>query len=325
MKMPDNFEQYLHQIHLNLPDMVFGFDDIAMSNSTLLPEDYLQYYGIDFHRQLADIHYRIGKLDIDGFRIVCQYWTPQSEVKGTVLVLHGYFDHVGLFGHLIRHLLEKRYAVVTFDLPGHGLSSGEKVSIESFARYVMVLDGVMGQLDGVAGPVHAVGQSTGGAIMLKALLSFGSIAGIRYAERLDKIVLLAPLVKPAKWVTTRLLYKSLNKFKDSVKRRYVETCSNPEFLEFIANHDPLQSRHVSVAWVGAMKQWIDLFPSFMPLQREISIVQGDNDHTVDWQHNTLAIAQKFSRVSLAVVPGAGHHLVNESETLRGKVFEAMPL
>ena len=46
--------------------------------------------------------------------------------RGTVLICHGYFDYVGLYRHLIAHVLELGYAVLAYDLPGHGLSSGPR-------------------------------------------------------------------------------------------------------------------------------------------------------------------------------------------------------
>ncbi|MEB3734885.1 alpha/beta hydrolase [Halopseudomonas pachastrellae] len=50
--------------------------------------------------------------------------------------------HMGLYRHLIQWGAGAAYAVLAFDLPGHGLSSGERASIDCFLRYQKVLDGV---------------------------------------------------------------------------------------------------------------------------------------------------------------------------------------
>ena len=82
---------------------------------------YAGYYGIDF-RDRAQQH--LGRIDVDGFSVATQIWKP-PVARGTLLILHGYYDHMGLYRHLIQWALEQHYAVLAFDLPGHGLSSGE--------------------------------------------------------------------------------------------------------------------------------------------------------------------------------------------------------
>lgn len=311
----DKFKRYLKQFGNELPSLSFSDNDPSCSEK----EWYLSYYGIDFSQQIPGVSHKMGGVEIDGYRVACHYWLPAGNPKATVLVIHGYFDHVGLYGHLIRYLLERDYAVVAFDLPGHGLSSGEQASIDRFLSYVMVTAGVVECLEALPKPLHAVGQSTGGAVLLKSLWVSPDAAA-----RIDKMVLLAPLVRPVYWNKVKLLYWLLHKFQDSVPREFIVTCSNPAFLEFVAHRDPLQSQRIPVKWVGAMKKWIELFPTLSPLEKKIHLIQGDNDNTVDWRYNNRVIIEKLANTSLTLIPGAGHHLVNESTPLREQIFSAMP-
>ena len=58
---------------------------------------------------------------------------PESaSPKGTVFILHGYFDHVGLYTQLIDRCLGAGFDVLAYDQPGHGLSSGTLTAIGSF-------------------------------------------------------------------------------------------------------------------------------------------------------------------------------------------------
>src|SRR5690554_1184041 len=100
---------------------------------------YAAYYGIDFS---DEVQQHLGRIRVDGFDVALQVWRP-SAPRGTLFILHGYYDHMGLYRHVIRWALEQRLAVLAFDLPGHGLSSGERASIDSFLRYQQVLDGVI--------------------------------------------------------------------------------------------------------------------------------------------------------------------------------------
>ena len=47
--------------------------------------------------------------------------TPE-EKENVFLISHGYYDHAGLYGHLIEHLLSRGWNVAIFDQIGHGLS-----------------------------------------------------------------------------------------------------------------------------------------------------------------------------------------------------------
>ena len=53
---------------------------------------YAGYYGIDF-RDRAEQH--LGRIEVDGFSVATQIWKP-PVARGTLLILHGYYDHMGL-------------------------------------------------------------------------------------------------------------------------------------------------------------------------------------------------------------------------------------
>ncbi|SUV72968.1 lysophospholipase [Acinetobacter baumannii] len=40
------------------------------------------------------------------------------------MLLHGYLEHSGIYQPIIREILEQGFSVITYDLPGHGLSNG---------------------------------------------------------------------------------------------------------------------------------------------------------------------------------------------------------
>ena len=57
----------------------------------------------------------------------------------------------------------------------------------------------------------------------------------------------------------------------------------------------------------------------------INVIQGDADGTLDWQFNLKLFQQKFPNMSLQLIHGAGHHMVNEREDLRQQIFSAIRL
>ena len=86
-------------------------------------EIYFEHYGLDF----PGVSHTFGRLESRGRRLAGHVFLP-DEPRGTVVVLHGYLDHVGVHSRLIRFLLGTGHAVAAYDMPGHGLSSGRRAS-----------------------------------------------------------------------------------------------------------------------------------------------------------------------------------------------------
>jgi lysophospholipase len=307
----------LHRLRRCLPELTFdpARDRAARECPGFLP--YLEFYGIDYADALPGVFHGMGCLEAGSYRIAGHYWLPEGEARGTVMVVHGYFDHVGLYRHLIRYLLERGYAVVAFDLPGHGLSTGERAAIESFDHYQDVLDAFLPEVRRcLPGPVSAVGQSTGGAILLKRLFEEGG-------TEFDRVVLLAPLVEPRLWWFNRFVYFLVHRFRDAVPRKFLANSGDDEFTNFLVDKDPLQSRQMPLLWIGAMKAWVDEFKAMPPCDHPVTILQGDDDDTLAWRYNLRQLRRKFPNSRIRLIEGAGHHLVNERRELRQSIFDAM--
>lgn len=283
--------------------------------------DYLHFYGLEFD-DVGGVTGRSGTLELAGYRIAAHYWLP-AVARGTAFIVHGYFDHVGLYRHLIRHLLQQNLAVVAFDLPGHGISSGERVSIASFDRYVEVFATLLERgRDCLPRPWHGIGQSTGSAILLKYLMvtqPYHSEPLLRSAQ------LLCPLIRPVQWPLLVWLYRLSHRWRERVPRSYNPSSHDPDFLDFVARGDPLQDHYISVEWVGAMKRWIDEFQRLPPCDFPIHIIQGTEDATVDWRYNLRQLKSKLTAARYTLIEGARHQLVNEEEQIRRKVFAVLEL
>ncbi|MES3008822.1 MAG: alpha/beta hydrolase [Pseudomonadota bacterium] len=286
---------------------------------------YLDYYGLSgeniFPRQNAASVHVLGAFSCAGFRIACHYFSPPPEqVRGTAFIVHGYYDHAGLYGHLIKYCLQRNLAVVIFDLPGHGLSSGERVSIESFAQYREVFNECLrlAHKAGLSKPWLAIGQSTGSTIIMDY-----SLANCEQSSRFEHIVLLAPLVRPYQWWRGSALHTVLAPFVKTIKRNFVVNSSNEEFLRFVRESDPLQSQRLSADWVGALKRWLLEFERYNPCEVPVSVVQGAMDTTVDWRYNLRAIERKFPHASTYMIADARHHLVNETQGIRQRLYSIL--
>jgi alpha-beta hydrolase superfamily lysophospholipase len=281
--------------------------------------DYLAFYGIDFAATLRGVEHWFGAVDHYPHRLAAHVWQPSQPI-GTFFVLHGYFDHVGIYRHLIRHLLEARYAVVAFDLPGHGLSTGDPAHIDSFDDYVSAFDRCLCAVDPSRhGRWHVVGQSTGAAIAMEWALANGYT---KANAPFGTLTLLAPLVRPANWPTVRFAYYLGRHILRRRVRLFRENSGDPGFLEFLRDLDPLQARTLPMAWINAMVGWMRRFPRHTPSDLQPLVVQGTGDTTVDWRYNLSVIEQLFD-TEIVMLPRARHHLVHEAPAIRSQVFAAL--
>ena len=266
------------------------------------------------------VDHHIGLLHYADYDLVCQYFvSSQTQPQGTWFLLHGYFDHTGLYGSLIEHGLRSGFGVVIFDLPGHGLSTGSQASINSFREYLESLricfSAAAGQL---AQPWSLIGQSTGAAIILEGLLD--QPQGLPETDILNQLVLLCPLVYPAQWCWSKLGYSLLRHFVPSVPRRFSNNSHDKTFLRFLRQVDSLQSQQLPVSWITAMIDYQRRFDMAQRNNRPIHIIQGTGDTTVDWKRNIRLIQDKFPATSTILIPNAHHHLVNEADPYRQQVF-----
>lgn len=293
--------------------------------STPVPDDalvqaYRRYYNLTFEQRFPGLTVRFGQIHVAGFDIAVQVFLP-SQPRGSAFVVHGYYDHVGIYDHAIDALLQQDRAVFAFDLPGHGLSSGSRATITNFHQYQPVLQRLV-QLarDRLPQPWFFVAQSTGGAIVSEYLLGFSQQAA---RNPFAGAVLFAPLVRPVNWWFNRHVHTVLSPFRDHIDRKFAASSHDTDFLRFVRHADPLQPRQLSTRWIGALKQWIPFLERHDPLAFPLLMIQGDQDETVDWRHNTRMLREKFPQAELELIAGMRHQAVNETSAYRDQVFERM--
>ena len=287
-----------------------------LGDATELPAEaapLLAYYGLDFSLTFPQASLSLGWVSSGEFDLATYCWL-QPDATDTLLLVHGYLDHVGLFTHLIRFGLERGYNVLAFDLPGHGLSSGQQAGIDDFSHYSAAIRDVRNASSLDQQPMRVIAQSTGGAALVD-LASHGPWP-------FEQTVLLAPLVRPANWWQVRLMHTLAHRFIDGVPRKFAENSTDLNFLEFI-QRDPMQSTRIQVSWVGALKRWLRGLQFCDLGVGPVLVIQGREDTTVDWRYNMRRIQELFPGSVIEYLPEAGHHLANESERWRNLYLAAI--
>ena len=279
---------------------------------------YLDFYSLP--APSAQISLCSGNIRVNQQSVFVCAWQPENS-SGTALLTHGYLDHLGLYSHIIKFLLNRNLTVVCFDLPGHGLSEGRPAYIEDFADYTAVLNAMVNLCQKhYPQPLHGLGQSTGGAILIKHLMDM-SQQNYPFAS----LNLFAPLLHPRVWRLNRHLLPLIRPFRESLKRRFGPSSHDAEFLEFIRNQDFFQPDAMPLTWFVAMNRWARDFESCGSNDFPVNIIQGDADKTLDWKYNVNVFRQKLPNMNLHMIQSANHHMVNESEPLRTAIFDCLRL
>lgn len=318
-------EHLCAELRRQLPDFSLELPcNPAGSALTEAAQVYLEFYG--FLEVLKDSQvdyfwgYRTCPCRGAALRIATHYWRL-PEAKGTVFVVHGLFDHVGLFQDLIGYLLAQQFSVVAMDLPGHGLSDGDATVITSFFDYAEVLDDTRqffrAQLP-VEAPVYGIGQSTGAAVFMASCFK-NSQSG--KPQSFSRLVFLAPLMRPRQWPWGRVIYRWAGRWIKRLRRDFsFPNSHDAEFHSFLRYNDPLQAKWLSIDWVGALNEWVEGFAAQPQIVTPLLIIQGTADRVVDWPYNVPAIQRQYPNSQVNYIEGAMHHLVNEADRWRKAVF-----
>ena len=302
----------LDELEDNLPDLDIGLSFAALTGVPVLDENLIQYFRY-YDLDISGVEHFFGGVSIEEHRIATHIFLPLEPV-GTVIIAHGYFDHVGAWNHAIRYLVGESFAVLAFDFPGHGLSSGETGYIEDFSEYLAVfshfVDLARAQLPG---PVHFVGHSMGAGIVIEYLLTYGKTDD-------QRVVLIAPSIRSSKWVLSRIGNFLIRSFTDSVSRAFRASSHDEEFLEFRKHLDPLQPRSIPMKWFEELVEWNSGMIEQGVSEMLLRVIQGTSDGTVDFRYNIRYLEDRFPNLDLIEIEGGEHHLINETPPMREEVF-----
>jgi alpha-beta hydrolase superfamily lysophospholipase len=189
------------------------------------------------------------KLERDGFALHVEHYRASGEGCLSLVIVHGFGSHCGLYPHLGRGMAARSIAVTIFDGRGHGKSGGQRGHVDDFADYLgdlaAVVDWARARSPGI--PWALMGHSLGGAIAAAFVLD-----GVR-AEKPSRLVLAAPWLKlrmkvPAsKAVAARLAARLAPRFSSPNGLRAENISRNPEVVARF-NLDPLVHHLASAGW-----------------------------------------------------------------------------
>lgn len=245
--------------------------------------------------------------------ITAEEWRPQAETRGVVALVHGLGEHIGRYRHVAEALNAAGFALIGFDLPGHGRSGGTR----GHAGFDQILDDIDHLLQEAALrypglPRFLYGHSLGGALVL--------YYSLKRRPELQGVIASAPGLAPGVPVAPSKLFlaKVLARLAPTV------TMDNGLDLTYLSTDaaviqaykdDPLVHPKIS-ARLGhdllTTGDWILAHAGEFPLPLLLS--QGAGDRIVSVSFNTqFARALPPEKVTFKLWEGLYHEAHNEPE------------
>jgi alpha-beta hydrolase superfamily lysophospholipase len=247
----------------------------------------------------------------DGVSLFAQRWVP-AQIKGHVILIHGYGEHSSRYAHVADRLNAEGYAVYTYDQRGHGQSPGRMGRIESFDRLIEDANEFTGKILSEAGPEprFIFGHSMGGLVVSAFVL--------RFAPDVRGLVLTNPAVKADDNTSPflRKIAKWAARFAPGMKAHALDInglSRVPEVVKAYAS-DPLVHHGYIDARTGyeMMKTIEFVQANLKKLQLPFLTVHGTADRLVPSRAAELLYEQASSRdKSIHLYDGGYHELFND--------------
>src|SRR5262245_50830620 len=243
----------------------------------------------------------------------------EAPPRLTVLLSHGYGEHLGRYGSFVDHLVGRGMAVAAIDHRGHGRSGGARGHCLDFAELVADLRLLSNQADtwwpGV--PRVLFGHSMGGLVALLYLL--------RHSDTVRAGALSAPALRLPdegprylRWLGTILGRVAPGM---SVRTKVDTTAlSRDPAVAPAYDGDPLVHRQATMAFIRALHAaQATANVEASRLRVPILLLQGNADRLVDPAAAREFAARLTCPHQLEILPGYYHELLNEPPPERARV------
>ncbi|MBE8215961.1 MAG: alpha/beta hydrolase [Endozoicomonadaceae bacterium] len=280
---------------------------------SLEQQQYLMYYDLPILNKGQHI---LGKLQYDELDVAVQAWKP-CQSKKTIFLIHGYSDHMGLYANIIRFFLDQQYCVIAFDLPGHGLSTGQPGYIQNFSSYASILEDCLQWVIECEVPTPYViyGNSTGASAVIDSI----GMNQLQSRYPIEALLFAAPLVRLNHWFLIRCARYIIGLFTQTIKKKITKV-SNRQYL----CQDPLRFHRMPLSWLDALYHWENKIKKSQFMNNlPVLVIQGTADKRVNWRYNIHFLSKYFACLQILYLENETHLLHFSSHEVKKKYLSAI--
>ena len=257
--------------------------------------------------------FETGWTDEQGLKFFARGWEPDEAPKAVVALTHGHGEHIGRYAHVGAAFSAAGYALMGFDLRGHGRSGGPRGHTPSLEALMQDIDRFLEQVrrryPGL--PVFLYGHSVGGALVLsyglrrkpdvKGIIATGSALHTEPERHPDKVIMARILgsLLPRVAISTGLQTSKLSR-DPQVESAYIK--------------DPLVHDRISLGFGKNMlegNRWALQHASEFPLP--LLLMHGADDQISYPSGSQEFAAALGGKAKLVLWDGLYHEIHNEPE------------
>jgi alpha-beta hydrolase superfamily lysophospholipase len=261
----------------------------------------------------------------DGIDFYVQGWEPDGGTpRALIALVHGLGEHTGRYVHVGEVMTEAGYALVSFDLRGHGRSGGARGHASSLDAYMQDIHQFFGLLEQrySSPPQFLYGHSLGGVLTLAYAIQFG--AGLKGVVVTSPGLRSALQQQKAKVAMVRLLGSLLPTMTAPSGLDPYKISRDPQVVQTYLN-DPLVHSSASLGFGKAGLLAIDLcFARAREFPVPLLMLHGTGDEIAfpgGSEEFATRVREAGGEVTLKIWEGLYHELHNEPE--KAEVFKFM--
>lgn len=261
----------------------------------------------------------------DGTQLHERVWPAQGTPRATVVIVHGYGEHIGRYDETARALAAAGMVVHGIDLRGHGQSGGTRGHCERFDEFLDDVDGEVARARGDGLPLFLLGHSFGGLIAAHyAIRHPDAVAGLVLTSPYWKLAMPQPAVKL--WAG-RLISKVAPTLAMPMGLKGSDVSRDPD-IQAAYDVDPLNNKKATVRWfTEAEAAQALLWERAGELRVPLLLIVGAADKVASAPHaealferigaSASADATKVDK-TLRMLAGQYHEVLNEPPADRQK-------
>jgi alpha-beta hydrolase superfamily lysophospholipase len=257
----------------------------------------------------------------DGTSIFEKVWPAKGTPIGTVVLVHGYGEHIQRYEHVAAALNEAGWAVRGSDLRGHGQSGGVRGYCNRFDEYLDDLELLLerAQKDLPGKPVFIVCHSFGAVVAGEYLLKRSApIAGLVVSSPFYKLKLEVPAVKK---IAGKMMSAIYGKMALPSGLKGADVSRDPDIIA-IYDRDPLNNKTATARWFTENEAaQADILQRAPELKLPCLFLVGGADKIADPRRAEEVFAKVGSAdKTLHVLQGQYHEIFNEIMDERKKTL-----
>lgn len=233
---------------------------------------------------------------------------PEGTPAGTVLMIHGYADHMRRFDRVAEAWVARGLVVVRFDLRGHGASEGRIGHVVTFDDYLRDVDEMLSETERVSGKPVLFGHSLGGLIAFRTALDSGwRIRGLAMTSPFFGLALEVPAWKrtlgslASKLAPTLALPSGL---------KGPDVTRDPDVARAY-DSDPLVFPNATSRWfTETSKAQADAFARAPKMSVPVACLLAGADRVASTPQASRVL-ERVPKLEVQVVDGAYHEILND--------------